>query len=157
MPEDAPTLPPWLTGINHVGVTVADLDEALAFYKEAFGLEPVLVTEAAGPEVAAMFQVPAADFRVAFLPLGNSVWELVEYRTDESAPHRPRHDEIGGMHVSFEVADMDAALAHLARCGVEVPDAPLDIPEGPTAGARIAYVRDPWGVQIELLQPPPAR
>lgn len=157
MAEDSNTLPGWLTGVNHVGVTVADLDAALAFYKDAFGLEPVLVTEAAGPEVAAMFQVPEADFRVAFLPIGNTVWELVEYRTADRPVHRPRHDEIGGMHVSLEVSDMDAALAALARHGVAVPERPLDIPEGPTAGARIAYVRDPWGVQIELLQPPPAR
>jgi catechol 2,3-dioxygenase-like lactoylglutathione lyase family enzyme len=148
--------PSWLTGIDHVGVTVADLDEALAFYRDVFGLEPALVTEAAGPEVATMFQVPAADFRVAFLPIGSSMWELVEYRT-EPVTHRPRHDEIGGMHACFEVSDMDAALADLARHGVEVPSAPLEIPEGPTAGARIAYVRDPYGVQIELLQPPPAR
>ncbi len=156
MSVDGNGRPSWLAGINHVGVTVESLDDALAFYKDVFGLEPVLVTEAAGPEVAAMFQVPEADFRVAFLPVGDSVWELVEYRTAERVSHRPRHDEIGGMHVAFEVADMDAALAHLARHGVEVPAAPLDIPEGPTAGARIAYVRDPNGVQIELLQPPPA-
>jgi catechol 2,3-dioxygenase-like lactoylglutathione lyase family enzyme len=145
----------WLSGINHVGVTVASLEDALAFYKDVFGLEPVLVTDASGPEVAAMFQVPGADFRVAFLPVGESVWELIEYRTP-GRETRPRHDEIGGMHVCFEVSDMDAALAHLARHGVAVPEKPLEIPEGPTAGARIAYVRDPNGVQIELLQPPPA-
>ena len=146
---------PWLTGINHVGVTVGDLDEALAFYKDVFGLEPMLVTEASGADVAATFQVPGADFRVAFLPVGASVWELVEY----AAPRRtldPRHDDVAGMHVCFEVSDMDAALAHLARYGVAVPDAPLEITDGPTAGARIAYVRDPYGAQIELLQPPAA-
>jgi catechol 2,3-dioxygenase-like lactoylglutathione lyase family enzyme len=143
----------WLSGINHVGVTVASLDDSLAFYRDVFGLEPVLVTDASGPEVAATFQVPGADFRVAFLPVGASVWELVEYRTPGRAT-RPRHDEIGGMHACFEVSDMEAALARLAEHGVEVPDAPLEIAEGPTAGARIAYVRDPDGVQIELLQPP---
>jgi catechol 2,3-dioxygenase-like lactoylglutathione lyase family enzyme len=144
---------PWLNGINHVGVTVASLDDALAFYKDVFGLEPVLVTDASGPEVAATFQVPDADFRVAFLPVGSSVWELVEYRKAGRAT-QPRHDDIAGMHVCFEVSDLDAALAHLARHGVAVPDAPLEITEGPTAGARIAFVHDPYGVQIELLQPP---
>ena len=144
----------WLSGVNHVGVTVGSLDDALAFYRDAFGLEPALVTEASGPEVAATFQVPDADFRVAFLPVGNTVWELVEYRTPGRAT-RPRHDEIGGMHACFEVSDLDAALAHLERLGVVVPSAPLEIAEGPTAGARIAYLRDPNGVQIELLQPPP--
>ena len=143
----------WLTGVNHVGVTVANLDSALAFYKDAFGLEPALVTEASGADVAATFQVPGADFKVAFLPVGNTVWELVEYRTPGRAT-RPRHDEIGGMHACLEVSDLDAALERLAAHGVEVPGAPLEIVDGPTAGARIAYVRDPNGVQIELLQPP---
>jgi len=111
------------------------------------------VTEASGADVAATFQVPGADFKVAFLPVGNTVWELVEYRTPGRAT-RPRHDEIGGMHACLEVSDLDAALERLAAHGVEVPGAPLEIVDGPTAGARIAYVRDPNGVQIELLQPP---
>jgi catechol 2,3-dioxygenase-like lactoylglutathione lyase family enzyme len=145
----------WLNGVNHVGVTVASLDESLAFYKDVFGLEPALVTEAAGEPVAEMFQVPGADFKVAFLPIGNTVWELLEYRTPGTAT-RPRHDEIGGMHACLEVSDIDAALARLAEHGVAVPPAALEIPEGPTAGTKIAYVRDPNGVQLELLQPPPS-
>lgn len=144
----------WLNGVNHVGVTVANLDEALTFYREVFGLEPVFATEASGPPVAEMFQVPDAEFKVAFLPIGNTVWELVEYRAPGNAT-QPRHNDIGGMHACLEVSDMRAACERLAEHGVAVPNEPLEIPEGPMAGAKIAYVRDPNGVQLELLQPPP--
>ena len=144
----------WLRGVNHVGVTVANLDDALAFYRDVFGLEPALVTEAGGPPIEEMFQVPGADFKVAFLPIGNTVWELVQYKTP-GARTKPRHDDIGGMHACLEVSNMDEALQVLKEHGVEVPHAPLDIPEGPMTGARIAYVRDPNGVQLELLQPAP--
>jgi catechol 2,3-dioxygenase-like lactoylglutathione lyase family enzyme len=144
----------WLRGVNHVGVTVVNLDDALAFYRDVFGLEPALVTEAGGPPIAEMFQVPGADFKVAFLPIGNTVWELVQYKTP-GAKTKPRHDEIGGMHACLEVSNMDEALQALEEHGGDVPDAPLDIPEGPMTGARIAYVRDPNGVQLELLQPAP--
>jgi catechol 2,3-dioxygenase-like lactoylglutathione lyase family enzyme len=150
---DAPRAP-WLRGVNHVGVTVRSLDDALDFYHEVFGLEPALVTEAAGPPIAEMFQVPDAAFRVAFMPIGNTVWELVEYRTPGRTT-RPNHNDVGGMHACLEVSDILAAFARLAEHGVAVPDAPLEIPEGPMAGAKVAYVRDPNGVQLELLEPPP--
>jgi hypothetical protein len=77
-----------------------------------------------------MFQVPGAEFKVAFLPIGNTVWELVEYRTPGRAAH-PNHNDIGGMHACLEVSDIGEALGRLASHGVAVPDAPLEIPEGP--------------------------
>jgi len=113
----------------------------------------MLVTEAGGPAIAEMFQVPGADFRVAFLPIGNTVWELVEYRTAGRAT-RPSHNEIGAMHACLEVSDIRQALERLASRGVAVPDEPIEIPEGPMTGSKLAYVRDPNGVQLELLEPP---
>ena len=53
------------------------------------------------------------------------------------------------------MSDIHAAFTRLAEHGVSVPDAPLEISEGPMAGAKIAYLRDPNGVQLELLEPPP--
>jgi catechol 2,3-dioxygenase-like lactoylglutathione lyase family enzyme len=143
----------WLRGVNHVGATVASLDDALDFYREVFGLEPALITEVAGPPVAEMFQVRDADFKVAFLPVGNTVLELIEYRTPGRAAHL-NHNDIGGMHACLEVSEIREAMAALEDHGVAVPPEPLEIPEGPMAGAKIAFVRDPNGLQLELLQPP---
>jgi catechol 2,3-dioxygenase-like lactoylglutathione lyase family enzyme len=144
----------WLNGVNHVGITVHDLDDALGFYRTAFGLEPVLVDEVSGPPVGEMFQVPGAHFRVAFLPVGNTVWELVEYTSPVGERTRPNHNDIGGMHACLEVADIVQAMRQLSEAGVEVPDDPLEIPAGPLAGAKLVYVRDPNGVQLEVLELP---
>ena len=50
---------------------------------------------------------------------------------------------------------MDAAHAHAVACGATaVSDRPIDVAAGPRAGTRLAYLRDPDGVTIELVQEP---
>jgi catechol 2,3-dioxygenase-like lactoylglutathione lyase family enzyme len=52
---------------------------------------------------------------------------------------------------------MDAAHAHALACGATaVSERPIEVAAGPRAGTRLAYVRDPDGVTIELVQTPPA-
>jgi catechol 2,3-dioxygenase-like lactoylglutathione lyase family enzyme len=59
--------------------------------------------------------------------------------------------------VCLRVDDMDVAHAHAVACGARpVSEQPIDVAEGPRAGARLAYVRGPDGVTIELVQDPPA-
>ncbi len=50
---------------------------------------------------------------------------------------------------------MDAAHAHAVDCGATpVSHRPIDVAAGPRAGTRLAYLRDPDGVTIELVQEP---
>jgi lactoylglutathione lyase len=57
----------------------------------------------------------------------------------------------GYNHIALAVADLDATLAGLAEQGIE-PEKPPYRPGGRTTGSRIAFVRDPDGYRIELVE-----
>ena len=127
--------------VNHLGVIVGDLDEAVQSFTEHLGLELDHV-EQYGDELD-----------IAFLPCGETLVELIKPLKDQgsNADYLKQHGP-GIQHVAFEVDDLDAALAELAERGVEpLGDAPL-----PGAGnTRIAFL-DPQafgGILVELCEP----
>jgi methylmalonyl-CoA/ethylmalonyl-CoA epimerase len=127
-----------VTGIDHIGIMVADLDAALRFYTETCGL-------AAGP-IEHREQPP---IRRCCLQVGDTELELIEARDPEQTmmrllPHRGP----GPYHVGLRVDDVDAAAAELAARGVPLADQPR---EG--ADMRIQYLHPDaaQGTLIELV------
>ena len=60
------------------------------------------------------------------------------------------------MHVCLRVDDMAAAHGHAVACGARpVGEGPIQVAAGPNAGMWVAYLRDPDGVTIELVQDKP--
>jgi catechol 2,3-dioxygenase-like lactoylglutathione lyase family enzyme len=140
---------PGLRGVRHVGYTVPDLDLALGFFTASLG--GALVYRApqrfptTGPD-----NVDTALVRLG--PVTN-----VELRAaGDSSARLPRNSDVGGHHLAFYVADLDAAAAFLRTVpGVEVMGEPQLIAEGgPIDGARWVYFRSPWGLQLEALSLP---
>ena len=126
--------------IDHIGIVVRDIQEALKVYEAALGLPLLEVVEIADQEV-----------QVAFLPIGESNVELVQPTTDDTGIARFLEKRGEGIHhICIEVEDIQAALAQLMDHGVEVID------EVPRQGAhgRVAFVhpRGAHGVLIELIQ-----
>lgn len=138
-------------GIHHVGITVADLDRSLGFYRDLLGMRLIgLSVEAVGSIVG----MPGASARIADLDAGGGqLLELIDYGngTAGEAPRGP--DAVGSCHVSIQVEDLSEALARLAGAGHrpmgEVTELSLG---GVWEGCTIAYLRDPDGVVIELLE-----
>jgi catechol 2,3-dioxygenase-like lactoylglutathione lyase family enzyme len=105
-----------------------------------------------------------AILEIAFLGLPGRVpgapgieLELIEYvQPREQAPALATSMP-GVAHLAFDVADIDAALAHLAAAGTTPVSPPVEIDSGTNRGMRACYLRDPDGFTIELMQPPPAR
>ena len=96
---------------SHVGITVRDLDESVHFYHDLLGLE--ICTEPSpwfdGPELGRGVGVPGAALRQVCLRLGDTLLELLEYRTPPSATERPLLSHcVGASHVAFQVADIAA-------------------------------------------------
>jgi methylmalonyl-CoA/ethylmalonyl-CoA epimerase len=127
--------------VNHLGIIVGDLDEAVQSFTDHLGLRLDHV-EQYGDELD-----------IAFLPCGETLVELIKPRTEEgsNAEYLREHGP-GIQHVAFEVDDIDAALEELGKRGVEpLGDAPL-----PGAGeTRIAFL-DPQafgGILVELCEP----
>lgn len=117
---------------HHIALSTRHFARLRAFYTETLGL-PVL---GGFPEQ-----------HILFLDAGTTAIELAEENVVD-APVGAR----GWAHIALEVADVDAAYAALAACGVPFSAPPEDFPRDMPA-MRIAYCTDPDGNVIELLQP----
>ncbi|NLF14498.1 MAG: methylmalonyl-CoA epimerase [Anaerolineaceae bacterium] len=126
--------------IDHIGIAVRDIEQALQVYQVALGLP-----------VQDVVDVPDQQVRVAFLPLGESNIELVQPSADDSGTARFIEKRGEGVHhICVEVDDIEAALAQLKANGVPLID------QEPRAGAhgRVAFVhpKGTHGVLLELVE-----
>ena len=132
--------------LDHVGIAVTGLADALAFYKEALGLE-----------VSPPHDVPSEHVRAVFVPVGESSLELLEATSPDSPIGRfvERHGP-GLHHITLTVPDLAAALASLESRGVRLIDRQ---PRAGAHGSRVAFVHpsSAGGVLLELKQEPAAR
>lgn len=156
-PAGAPAGAVPLRAVHHVGVTVADLERSVEFWARLVGTPPRARNVLDGPRVGELVGYPGVRIDRCWLDLpGGVALELLHYRDHTDAPYDPGTAHPGNVHVCLLVDDMGAAHAHAVSCGARpVSAAPVEVAAGPNAGARVAYLRDPDGVTIELFQPPP--
>ena len=141
-----------LQGVQHVGVAVSDLARSLTFYADVLDVHPAFVAEGGGDALSQAVGVPDADLKFAFLKVGDSVLELLEYTQPTGRAYALRNCDVGAVHIAFAVDDIDAMCKTLESRGVKFNAPPLQIDEGPLAGSTFAYFTDPDGVQLELFQ-----
>ena len=144
----APAIRPiGLRRIDHVGIAVADLDEAITFYERVFGMRCVHVetNEEQGVREAMLSVGPSVDGGCVQLLAPLTPESTIARFLDRSGP--------GVQQVAYTVEDIDATCAALAERGVRLL---YETPRRGTAGSRINFVhpRDAGGVLIELVQPP---
>ena len=128
--------------LDHVGIAVADLNTALAFYRDALGLE-----------VEATEEVPSQRVRASFVGLGDASLELLEATADDSPIARFVGRRGPGLHhITLRVEDLRAALEQLKARGIRLID---DTPRPGAEGALVAFVHpaSTHGVLVELKQP----
>jgi catechol 2,3-dioxygenase-like lactoylglutathione lyase family enzyme len=146
--------------VDAVGITVSNMDQALAFYTGVLPFERVAETEMSGREFELLTGVFGARARVARLRLGDEFLELTEYLAPRGRPIPPdlRANDRVFQHAALIVSDMDAAYKHLRAHGVRhASTGPQLLPSwNPNAGGiKAFYFRDPDGHFLELLEFPP--
>lgn len=109
-----------------------------------------------GPQLGRLVGYPGARIDSCWVDLpGGVALELLHYLDGDDAAHDAGTAHPGSVHVCLHVADMEAAHGKALAYGARpVGEGPIEVPAGPRAGTRIAYVTDPDGVTIELVQPP---
>jgi methylmalonyl-CoA/ethylmalonyl-CoA epimerase len=132
------------TQIDHVGIAVPDLDAAIAFYRDTFGIVSVHeeVNEEQGVREA-MLAVGDGTTRVQLLaPL--SAQSTIAKFLDRNGP--------GVQQVAYTVADLDAVSATLRERGMRLL---YDEPRRGTSDSRVNFVhpKDAGGVLVELVEP----
>ena len=144
--------------IHHVGITVADADRSLRFYRDLLGMKVLGDNRLTQPSVATLLGADAIDLRIVDLDTNDGrIVELLEYHE----PHGKHVDyasrDSGTAHIAFEVADLDAVHAGIEGAGGSVisrESVTATDTEGLFAGVRLLYVRDPDGMILELVQRP---
>ena len=138
--------------IHHVGITVAQLDRSLVFYRDLLGMRVIALTD--DEDVGAIVGLPGGRARIADLDAGNGqILELLEYfsATGDGRAHGP--DLAGTCHISLQVDDLTAALARLASAGFPpVGEAAKLAGGGVWQDCTVVYLRDPDGVFVELIE-----
>jgi catechol 2,3-dioxygenase-like lactoylglutathione lyase family enzyme len=140
--------------VNHVGLTVKDLDRSTEFYA-AFGGEVMVGAHFEGTHMDHGLGVPGVDLHVRMIRFGNVVLELLQYDSPPSAPFTSRNCDVGASHLAFGVDDIHALKAELTAKGVEFFSDPVAIDDGPLTGGFWVYAKDPDGVSVEFLQSGP--
>jgi methylmalonyl-CoA/ethylmalonyl-CoA epimerase len=139
--------------LDHIGIAVTNLADALSFYRDALGLEvePRKNTDQHGT----VEEVPSQRVRAHFIPLGESALELLE-ATDDTSPIAKYTAKRGpGLHhITLRVDDIEIALAELRARGVRLID---EQPRAGAHGSRVAFIHPSaaGGVLVELKQSAP--
>jgi methylmalonyl-CoA/ethylmalonyl-CoA epimerase len=140
-------LTPYVTAVDHVGIAVPDLDAALAFYRDTFGLEAVHieVNEEQGVREA-MIRAPGDT------GTGTAIQLLAPLNEDSTIAKFIGRNGPGLQQLAYRVTDIDAATADLKAKGVRLL---YDTPKRGTAGSRVNFVhpKAAGGVLVELVQP----
>ena len=149
-------MPEHVYGMHHVGITVPDLKEAIAFFEGVFGAINVFQTGPFDVDDAFMARklgaAPHSRIRdLVFLRCGEGTSvELFEYSGEDSTARPRRNSEVGGTHLCFEVEDVFASAERLRALGIEFLEGPNTVQDGPLAGFSWIYFVAPWGQSLEI-------
>ena len=127
-----------ITGINHVGLRVRDLETSRAFY-EKLGFE--FIVGPIGPEpVAVMLHPSGVNI--------NFILNASEAASEENLLVDAPEKHTGFTHIALEITDRSEVVEHLEKVGIPITET-VELPDGTV----FFFVRDPDGNVIELHQP----
>jgi methylmalonyl-CoA/ethylmalonyl-CoA epimerase len=135
-----------VTHIDHVGIAVADLDVAIAFYEKAYGMRCVHteVNEEQGVREAMLEVGDSGSYIQLLSPLSPDT--TIGKFLDKSGP--------GIQQMAYRVDDIDAVSEHLRAEGLRLL---YDAPKNGTAGSRVNFIhpKSSGGILVELVEPGP--
>jgi lactoylglutathione lyase len=124
----------------HTSIRTSDMDSSIEFYTKLMGLK-----------LLGRHEIPKNNAEIAFLqdPDGKgSRLELTFYKNQKKFVQADYEDRLFD-HIAFEVDDMEKAISSLRRAKVTITDEPFRLSP---AGSLIAFVEDPDGILIELIE-----
>lgn len=157
--SDSANGPAWrLTDLHHLGITVADMERSIVFYRDVLGMElirrrPRVQAEYVGQQTGYPgVTLSVASFRVS--PDSRQSLELVQYLSHAGEPIDQATNRAGSTHLCLVVDDLQACYAELSEKRVRFRSDPVTITAGPHTGGQVVCFFDPDGYTLELFQPP---
>ncbi|SFI95159.1 VOC family protein [Bradyrhizobium sp. Gha] len=159
---------PLFRGIEHIGLSVPDLEAATQFFCDVLGCRLV---HSRGPTAAAdpTRSKEALKFLrdnlgvhegttvtgIAMLRSGHGAnIELFEFKSSARREEMPNNADIGGHHLAFYSEDIGRAVEHLSASGARILGEVKTVTTGPEEGMSWVYFVAPWGLHMELVSYP---
>ncbi len=143
--------------VAHIGFTVSDLEQSVAFYRDVLGLSYLGEMKMSGPETAALFQRQGCEARVAYLQSSDQqapLVELIQFTDRVAESNTPSLFKTSISELCFTTQDIDAEYAQLKEKGVQFISEPqtFDSTDYGFGKSRAVYFYDPDGNILELIQ-----
>ena len=143
MAEEQKKGPGFDLSFHHVGISVANLDESIAWYKEMLGFEEVMRMDQGAT---------IKNMKIGHIRRGNCYIELFQVEGAQPLPEYRRDPNAdlgvhGVKHFGLQVSDAHAAIEELKAKGVEIAMGPVDSP-----GVVFVFIRDNSGNTFELIE-----
>ncbi|MEV4757612.1 VOC family protein [Micromonospora sp. NPDC049559] len=148
-----------LKSVDHVGISVADLDRSVPFYEALTGIAPAVRDETIeGPGFARGAGLPVTKLRYATFHLTNLNLDVIEFQEPRGEPVPATANRPGSMHLCFEVENLADVYARMRQAGVEFLGEPYrfadeEVSAKDAVGTEVAYFNDPDGNNLELITP----
>jgi catechol 2,3-dioxygenase-like lactoylglutathione lyase family enzyme len=145
--------------VDHTGITVSSLADALHFWVNVLGFRHLYTWEFENSLfIEDLVGVKGADLALAMVEGYGQRVELLEYRAPIGRKViKPRSCDVGSVHIGLYVDDMEGVLARVRGAGWTSLSEPVTVRDGERTGLRLVYVRSPDGVTLEFLQLPTGR
>ncbi|UZO80088.1 VOC family protein [Aquimarina sp. ERC-38] len=142
--------------VQHIGIPVSNLVKSIEFYKEFLGGKILFQNEMVGEGFSKGTKVPNAACKFAMIEIKNTIIELIEYTNPIGKPFRQNNNDVGAIHIAFEVDDIQETYKNLSEKGYQFNAEPYTFKEKDKAedivGASFAYLNDPDGIQLEIFE-----
>ena len=152
---------PGLRGVEHIGFTVPDIEQATKFFVDVIGCEFIYslgpIEDETGDWMTRHLNVPARSRvkELRFFRCGHGPnFEIFEFEGEGHNGSPPRNCDVGGHHLAFYVDRFDEACTYLQGHSIQLLGEPTIRSFGPSAGQTWIYFLSPWGMQLELVSFP---
>jgi catechol 2,3-dioxygenase-like lactoylglutathione lyase family enzyme len=148
-----------ISGVHHIGLTVADRDAALRFWEGFLDRPARWTTVLDRPYLGTIVGMPGINIKAAFIDLpGGVIIELLDYQVPGRTANSDVTSNPGNVHICLKTDDAGSAWQKAVGLGAHplTSEGPVDIDGGPNKGARGAYLRIHDGITLEIFQPPQA-
>lgn len=136
VPDQPPV--PRIHGLGHIAITVSDLGQSLDFYRGLLGFRLLGTID---------FPDDPRGTTITHLDTGHGILELFSYAEPVASPAMMETGCAGLRHLALNVTALDVIAAQLVCAGVPFPKEPTE-----RNGVRFAFVTDPDGILIELME-----
>ncbi|MEN2401760.1 VOC family protein [Flavobacterium sp. MC2016-06] len=148
-----------IIGIDHVGINVPDINQAVTFFSDVLGFIPV--TQLGPIPLDASWKnlnhinPDTGEVTIKMINAGTGASiEVFQYANNKGSKQHPNSDDIGASHIAFYTTDINDAVKYLKSKGVKILGEPFLTPSGDTAGESWVYFETPWGSKMELVSYP---